>query len=980
MNESIFTPASFYLCRTPVWPVEKLEQILSHENWIESLLHLYETDEWLREAISIASPSLYQSLQKKPLKDTFQTAQSLLNYTIRMASRTIPFGLFSFVSQGIWGKKKENFLPINAVYKRARPDMEWIFALIHKIYQDPLALPYLPIKKNPLLSIKGDRIFLNFQRGEIKGASKTTSISATSLVKKILKLAEEPILISALLNQLEADIDPSKTMEMIQNLLSHQFLLPGLLPSMLNTSPFQDLVPHLPSEFALLAQEIEAYNKTPPGKGEIELVQLQKKMAAIAPAKTYLQVDSAHPDILRLPSTIKEELEHAASFLWKLSAGQTQLAYLKSYHEKFVEKYGTSRTIPLLELFHQEKGLGSYLEHIAAYSKKSPTEWERKWGSRLSHLWQECLHAKKREIALDDSLIAPPDPLLAPFSFDLYFKIAANSEEEIKVGDFSLIILQTTGEGGSSFGRFVDILSPDFQQKLIEFHQQEELLDQNALFAEMAYFPKSPRSANVAIHPCMRPSRIDLESSNSLSLNEIYVGAHHDRFYLTQKGGEKEINGCIGHLLTLNSAPEPLRFIREVSLAKKHIVMPFSWGSLSETAHFLPRVCYKKSIISLARWKFCAADFIKEPLEKIEEKFIVWAEEWNLPHRFLWAKEDQLLLLDRTHPANLNEITRKLKNGETLYFLEYIESCWMKREGGKSSPEMVLPLTKKSKFSTNAAPLKAYEAISFHHRWKLPASEWLFLKFYRDEEERERFLIQYIAPFAEHMRKEGAISSWFFLNYRDPDPHLRFRLRLASPQFLSDILPFLQEATKRWMEEGLIKNMVITGYEREVERYGGVELIDAAEDVFFADSLAIASLLQTAKKQLPEALLHPLSVIRFLSDFGFDIEESLAILNASRSSDLKGFREHKQSLIALLEDSLLDEVSELRKAKMLHFSSLAKALNRPRTLYNSFLHMHCNRLGCQAAEEQKACQYASHALLQLQQKYERQPANTLYGM
>lgn len=944
MNEPLFTAAPFYMMRHPIWPMEKLKEILACENWIEALLELYEKDELFREAISIASPTLYQSLQKKPLKDPFQTALSLMNYAIRMAARTIPFGLFTFVSTGGWGEKTENTLA--GIYKKARPDMEWIYALIKKMYQDP---SNLPVRANPLLVLKGSRLTLPFFREDI---NKKVNISQTALVEKIVKEARESITVSALMNKLHAafpNLDAGKTRHVIQELLSNQILVPGLLPSLLKSF---DLIP------PEIAGEVEAYNQTPPGKRESQLAHLQKTMAAIAPAKTYLQVDSAAAALSSLPFNVKEELEKTVSFLWKLTAPQTQFSQIKAYHEKFLEKYGMARTVPLMDLF---KELGSYSEHCTSFSNSTRNEWEKKWEKWLNNAWQECLITKKEEIVLDDqSMDSQPDPLQAMLSFDLFFKIAARSEEEIDRGEFSLIVTQTNGEAGSAFGRFTTLLGSGCEEKLRELHAGEELLDQNALFVELSYFPQYPRSANVAIHPCMREHALDLESPG-LNLNDIYVGATLERFFLTLKSGGKEIHGCIGNLMTTLTAPEPIRFIRDVTLAKKKIVSAFSWGPLSETALYLPRVRYRKAILSPAMWKI---NLKNEPPDKIGELFTAWAERWNLPSVFLWVRGgDQQLLMDRNHPANFHDIVAQLKKGETLQFLESIDGCWMKREGGRSSPEMVLPFTKNHKFALPSPLALPHERVSVAQRRKLPGSEWLYLKFYLDPEGRERFLLQQLAPLAEKLRSEGVISAWFFLHYRDPEPHLRFRLRLASPHSLLTVMTVIENCTKRWNEEGLIKNMVIAEYEREIERYGGPELIEAAEEVFFADSLAVVSQLHLSKKHHPEAVFQPLSLICFLRDFGFNFEECVRFLDypGLDKSELKGFREHKQKLTGLIEQ--LGESAALRKEKMARLAPLASV-----SIIRSLAHMHCNRLGCNANEEQRANLYALHALMALQRK------------
>ena len=60
------------------------------------------TDPLIREALAIASPTLYQALINH--KEDKQIHSSLLKYFSRMTSRSTPYGLFSFVSLGSFGQ------------------------------------------------------------------------------------------------------------------------------------------------------------------------------------------------------------------------------------------------------------------------------------------------------------------------------------------------------------------------------------------------------------------------------------------------------------------------------------------------------------------------------------------------------------------------------------------------------------------------------------------------------------------------------------------------------------------------------------------------------------------------------------------------------------------------------------------------------------------------------------------------------------
>ncbi len=1005
MHDSLFTPASFFLLRTPIWPIEKFESIFVQDNEIESLIHLYDTNEQLREAIAIASPSLHDSLQKRAGKDLRQMATSLSHYITRMATRATPFGLFASVSIGYWGQTTDVAFDSSLLRKRARCDMEWIYSLVQKLYQNENLFISLSVRTNPLAQLSGERYCLTYARHIEKGFSpKLFSIRATKLTRYILAFAREPIEISSLWQKIQKNIpslEQEKTLNVIRELLSQQFLLPGILPSLLDVAPFESLLDYLSPFLNIehVAGEITAYNQLRPGRGEIALEKLQKKMSMIVSSKAYLQVDTAYDKSATLSKCIAAELEKTLNLLWKVSVVQSKQSPLAAYHTKFIEKYGVNRTVPLLELLDEEKGLGTFENNFSAFSTSLSSDFALQWERWLNRQWQECIYQRKKEWvlseeALDQFLVLAkqklPDPQEAIPSLDVFCKIFADSKEHIDKGKFLLMFLETTYEGGSVLGRFLDILGEDTKTKLSEFFCLEEQLELRALFVELSYWPVSVRSANVAIQPCLRSYRLDIEAKQwqhgSLSLQDIYVGANYSRFYMTLKEGGHEIITRTGNLFNILYAPLPIKFMRYVTLSRFRLLSPFSWGDIYETAVFLPRVRFHKTILSPAQWNVDARSFVNESLEKITSLFISWADQWDLPERFLLAREDQQLLLDRRHPAHLHEIVSKLKKGESLRLIEHVSDAWIKGEEGHHMCEICVPFLKNPVHASKEkkVDLPPYYSIASEDRYKLPGSEWLFVKLYLTEEKTDEFLVRHLYPFTELLHGQAKIMQWFVVRYRDPDSHVRFRIKLSNFEKSSETLPFLEKAMKQWREMGLLRDIAFTIYEREVERYGGLLLIEAAETIFYQDTLATISLLQailTKQIRCHESILHTLCVIRFLSDFGLNGEEMLAILNDQEGqSELKDFRIHKNQLITFVkamdknnEGSNQPEIIALRTASRWRFQAMQDFGNQAQNLdkeklyaiYSSLLHMHCNRLGCLGKAEKRARLYARQALLHM---------------
>jgi thiopeptide-type bacteriocin biosynthesis protein len=78
---------------------------------------------------------------------------------------------------------------------------------------------------------------------------------------------------------------------------------------------------------------------------------------------------------------------------------------------------------------------------------------------------------------------------------------------------------------------------------------------------------------------------------------------------------------------------------------------------------------------------------------------------------------------------------------------------------------------------------------------------------------------------------------WFFIRYRDPEPHLRlrFRGRQSAP---SETLGILHDWFAGLLAKGITARLTLDTYDPEIERYGGGDAAAAAERLFQADSEA----------------------------------------------------------------------------------------------------------------------------------------------
>ena len=951
-----------------------------------AVLNRFDSDELLREAISIASPSLYRSLIKRPLKDSKQACRSLLNYMTRMACRSTPFGIFSFIATGFWTNQNSAFLDLTKVSRRARPDMEWIYNVVNKFYCEAEEISTLKVLCNSLIEMKGDRLFLKYSRSqEEQKNKKIISIKASPLIRAILKLAKKNISINNLwenLLQTLPNLNKEKTFEVFKVLLSQQILLPSALPSLLSSDPLA-----FPKEVDLgeVLSHFTSYQNLSLGKGEQALEILKESMQGIASSYSALQVDASYSEKFNLSKEILNKLEHALTFLWKMSATRpVNFALLESYRRKFIEKFGVNRIVPIMDLLSEERGLGSFLNQPSGIVEGSTSSSSQQWEEWIHREWQEAILHHKQEIILNEEELktrfswvekAPPDARKALSSFDLFFKIKAESLKEINQGNYQLYLTDFTWSGGSTFGRFWDLFNPSIQEGLSALAQAEEQLEKGTQIVEIAYWPSRVRNANVAIHPCLRKCSLELDKNehSNFSLEDLYIGSTPDRFYITSKDGKEELLARAGNVLNYVQAPEPLRLLREITLARYILLYPFNWGSLETKAVFLPRVRLNKCILSPARWNLDPSLFVKKKPEEIKKKFLEWAQTWNLPSRFLLVKGDQHLLFTLTHPLHLEEITLRLAKGESLQLMEEMTSEWLKSGSGSHAAEFVVPFIKNSAFAYPQSDIArpAFEPISIKNRWFLPGSRWIYLKIYLSEEIENNFLLKQLLPFIDHLKAVYSVKEWFYVRYHDPERHLRVRIHLEELSQLGNVLSILSERGLHWIEEGVIKKIVHDSYEREIERYGGGELIETVEALFCADSEAICLLLKFLEKNaLSEIVGYVLSVITLLNGFKLTIEEKIALLGSRKddASQLKGFREYKNQLVKLIPElennPVFCECASIRTPIQNLFLAKTRKLDSLRLfdIYNHIVHMHCNRLGCDLTQESHIRLFSLHAL------------------
>jgi thiopeptide-type bacteriocin biosynthesis protein len=256
-----------------------------------------------------------------------------------------------------------------------------------------------------------------------------------------------------------------------------------------------------------------------------------------------------------------------------------------------------------------------------------------------------------------------------------------------------------------------------------------------------------------------------------------------------------------------------------------------------------------------------------------------------------------------------------------------------------------------------------------------PGSDWLYVKLYTGVATADRVLREAIAPLIDELERTGAVRQWFFIRYIDPDHHLRLRFHGDPERLHGEVLPGLYRAIAPLIDDGRIWRVQLDTYEREIERYGGLDATALCEDVFCADSracLGIVGMLEDDAGLTERWQLTAWGMDRLLDDLGFDLAAKRALLERKRKmfgmefdvdvgfAKLLGtrFRHERRSLDELFDAAGRDHplapgIAMLRERSQRAAPAIAELRRRAADgrlatplpdIADSLLHMHANRL------------------------------------
>ncbi|WP_203182278.1 lantibiotic dehydratase [Streptomyces pratensis] len=846
---------------------------------------LLTADPVVREAIALSSHSLDRQIERlgsgAPLtrKELLRVAISATRYVLRISARPTPFGTLAGVTSVKVAEKAHAVMRPGGV-KSVRFDAGWYESLVKEWLADPGIRRRTLVARNNLCYVRGERLVMPYTRTEMNSdqrkdaiaASREVSLKAGPVISWFHAHTRDAISYETLLEGAREAFPAAGADALegaLRRLVENEVLLTSLTPQIIDPEFIAGVAGVLgegtePSLRLTDAQNrLHAFEKAPVGAGSAEWRALLEATAtAKGPGTSSPQVDLRLDADIALPRSVTDEIEEFATTLWRISPRKRTHAHMRAYHNAFVEKYGERGSVRLEELIHPHQGLG----YPASYrnprvSSKSlqghPTGRSDDAGERARHLGQLChagLTSADKEVVLteqDVRLLAVDSADRPPSSLELCFQLFSDSVDAIDHGRFELWASPMSGSptAGATHGRFASMTGTTAELSSLVSGR-----DPDVVVAQVHFQPSVTRALNVMQVPELTSHHIGIgtfphpRGTERIDWRDLVVSADGSRLRLVWERTGQEVQPLVPHMLNLSSqAPNLARLLHEIRYCgTEKVWQPWEWEGLGDLP-FLPRVRLGRTVLSPATWFPSPALRAAAASDRTwEQELTDWSTRLGVDRAISVVSDDRAYDLDLDNALHREMLRRDVAK-------QNVRICELPQSGGRSygwlqgrAAEIVVPLRSATAPPAHP-PARSLEASRRpRHR---PGGEWACVEMYCIPEVHEEIIAQYIPKIVADVSR--GIDRWFFVRYSNPEHHLRLRLHGSPETMARDVWPILLRHMASLTDIGVIGDFRIATYEPEVERYGGPEAIDAAEQLFCLDSQTAMSQLRSLRKNLP---------------------------------------------------------------------------------------------------------------------------------
>lgn len=1037
-DSSQLEPLGWFMVRTPVlpfenwmlWtgladPVENSGASTDFETAITKTRHELKSGLASRltplvtEGLYLASPSLSAKLPDWLEDQNAATLRGLENslvaYFSRLTGRPTPFGAFSAVALGEFGQSANMTITDDSAYRRTtRIGLRYLRRLMREVLNRPESRRIMRYVANPTIyGERGDAHYLKrieATRGD------------TTLQPAVFRM-------TARLRQVLSTLGPGKTqreiaMELaetgsheklsnrdgslpdtistfVEQLIESQILVPVLSPVLDCFDPTQALIaeirriPALSSisdELLNINTELRELDAQGLGQPVPRYHALAKRLSALCDdGKTsglfFVDVDRPTP-LFSLPKQVASEILDGVQLLSAISRENDST--LDRFAERFLERFGTQH-VPLLDLFDVDFNFDFDTLHSGA-----------SWQARDAHLLRrvsETLAVGSMSLQFseqDIGILRRADEVGYPACLAVLSTLIANREQDIADGNYQFFVEGITRATGI-LGRFAG-LDQHWQERVAGLARREQGLAGEAVLADVIYDPPGEPASNFLCRPALTAYSIPFLASSSsagefqIRLTDLYICVREGRIFLWSKRLHKEVVPVHNSAYAFHHPGNPpvLRLLCRLATGNSRVA--WDWGEVLESLPFLPRVEYRRLIISRARWRISSEELNRirgltdaARMEEIKKLRTVR----RLPRQISLAQNDRRLTVDFSNILSVRTFLGLTKDEQNVSVTEVLpgpEQLCVRGPEGRFQHELVIPAS----FAVQRSSVKSK---NLWHNCDAPMvvpdrqlpfnSDWLYIKIYTRRSAMDLVLANAISPLVRELADADVSHEWFFIRYTDPYHHLRVRFHLVQRSQAARAFAAAGKHLSALIEQGLIWKWQVDTYEREMDKYSGQHGIRAAEQLFWADSvLSLRHIERCSTLRAREEALLPmcmLSIDRLFQDFNCDIQtrhklvtELAGALNDQNSKALgialgNEFRLRRRKIESALANlhadvaGLLDErslVVRLQARELTQLYAEGKLDQAVISMLKHFIHLNANRLMKMPVKQEEIRLYA----------------------
>lgn len=530
-----------------------------------------------------------------------------------------------------------------------------------------------------------------------------------------------------------------------------------------------------------------------------------------------------------LDSKLKNKIENFVNEFSKISPEINNYGFLDNFKNKFIEKYGSNIEVNLIEIIDENKFNG----FIYLNDSYNQSDREKEISKIITNKIEKAIfNGEEVYFTKNDFKDINNSNLNLTKGFDLNLYITKSKES------YDLIVGPNGGspKEGSMFQRFSDsFVKKDFDEYNKIYKKSRELIQDNYIEVELRECTASGRTSNVVNntknYEYYLPIGLAGNKNKSLMIDDLVIGLDDkENFYIKSKSLNKKLKFIKDNMLNTRLNSKLYQLLYELSSLNEDVPVNRIFALGTENYIYSPRIYFEGVIISLKKWKFDYLNLSKEKYNDFKRDLLNLKKEYTMDDLVYLSENDNRLMLDlnreeslellystykKTGEIKLTEIEPGLKNSlvddkkNRVYLNEFVFSFIQEEyKVANTSIDSSLNIESKNKIF-------------------MPFQDgWIYLKLYGLGNRINEFLTRHL-----DIIHDLGNPTWFFIRYEDTyGPHIRLRFKFNNQDEALKKFKIINKWLESLYEINIINKVELDSYEREINRYGGDELIYLFEE------------------------------------------------------------------------------------------------------------------------------------------------------